>query len=156
MQITIEAISKKDRGPWGAKVGGEWMNFWGSGKNAVALEKGKTYEVVTEAKEFNGKSQTWVVSAKPASTAPAVAASGARPGNGTASYTTGANDRSIFVTGIVGRAMGSGEFGTSDIRELALAADEAFDAVEARRAGRFPPRANGSEPPPPNGEDDYR
>jgi len=35
-------------------------------------------------------------------------------------------DRLIFITGIVGRAMGSGKFGPDDIKDLAVAASTAF------------------------------
>lgn len=37
-------------------------------------------------------------------------------------------DKFIFVTGVVGRAMGSGTFGSSQIQELTKAACDAFDA----------------------------
>ena len=48
--------------------------------------------------------------------------------NGYASGTT-LKDETIFVTGIVGRAMGSGKFGVTDIRALTLAAREAYQEV---------------------------
>lgn len=42
------------------------------------------------------------------------------------------NDWSIFVTGIVGRAMGSGKFGITDIKGLSLAALEAWIDTDAK------------------------
>lgn len=39
----------------------------------------------------------------------------------------------IFVTGVVGRAMGSGKFEIADITSLAIAADDAYAAMLERR-----------------------
>ena len=54
-------------------------------------------------------------------------------------------EKDMFVTGVVGRAMSSGQFTVSDMKILALAADDAWDALEAKRAGRFQP---GTAPAP--------
>jgi hypothetical protein len=40
-----------------------------------------------------------------------------------------ANERMIFITGVVGRAMGSGQFSANDVKLLALAARDAYEAV---------------------------
>lgn len=44
----------------------------------------------------------------------------------------GANDRAIFITGVVGRAMGSGQYPISELSMLTLAAADAWDALQAR------------------------
>lgn len=48
-------------------------------------------------------------------------------GNGNGRGLTQAKE--IFITGIVGRAMGSGQFTSTDIKLLALAAADAWDAL---------------------------
>jgi hypothetical protein len=60
-----------------------------------------------------------------------------RPQGGLFNEGAGRNkDWQIFVTGIVGRAMGSGKFNITDIRPLALAALEAFlEADEKHKSG---------------------
>lgn len=45
-------------------------------------------------------------------------------------------ERDMFVTGVVGRAMGGGQFSASDIKILTLAADEAWTELVAKRSGR--------------------
>lgn len=42
-------------------------------------------------------------------------------------------ERDMFVTGVVGRAMGGGQFSAGDIKILALAADEAWLELQAKR-----------------------
>lgn len=68
-----------------------------------------------------------------------------------------ANERMIFITGVVGRAMTSGQFGISDIVTLTLTAADAYDALQTHQpSSRAPQRAVGmDEPPPPQGEGDY-
>lgn len=43
-------------------------------------------------------------------------------------------ERMIFITGVTGRAMQSGQFGLADVKALALAAAEAFDALSGEKA----------------------
>lgn len=58
--------------------------------------------------------------------------------NGYAGGNGHAKEADIFVTGVVGRAMGSGQFTVTDIKSLTLAADEAWQALQAKRAGNSP------------------
>ena len=138
--------------------------YWGALPpilNQVA--KGSTLDIeYTEKTAQSGKVfrdiKRIIPRSQPAQSAP-------QPGNGAqpkSAYTTGANDRAIFVTGVVGRALGSGQFGVADIVTLTLTADQAFDALEAKRAGRSLPtnasriaQARRGEPPPPESEDEY-
>lgn len=72
----------------------------------------------------------------------------------------------MFVTGTVTRSLGSGQFAASDIKLLALAANAAWDELEAVWAGQrpaaqpsapHPPQGGYSDanPPPARGEGDY-
>ncbi len=60
--------------------------------------------------------------------------------------------RMMFVTGVVGRAMSSGQFGIVDVTTLTLAASAAYDALMKRPSERAQERQD--EPPPPS-EADY-
>lgn len=60
-------------------------------------------------------------------------------------------ERDMFITGVVGRAMSSGQFSTNDVTILTLAADEAWATLLAKRAGKLAPANSGPigpEPPP--------
>ena len=62
------------------------------------------------------------------------------------------NEEAIFVTGCVGRALGSGQFGISDIKILTLSAAEAY---RAWKRGEKPVSTIGSPEPPTPTEDHY-
>src|SRR5215468_3355839 len=71
---------------------------------------------------------------------------------------TGDEARQIFVTGVVGRAMGSGKFAASEIPVLTQAAMEAFDRLSMPKPPPLPPLLPNDPPfddiaPPPNPED---
>lgn len=59
--------------------------------------------------------------------------------------TNDTNARMIFITGITGRAIGSGQFGLNDITPLALAAAKAYDALVGGEQ-QDPPMNDGLEP----------
>jgi hypothetical protein len=71
------------------------------------------------------------------------------------------NDMLIFVTGVVGRSMGSGKFGLSDIASLTAAAKDAFETELMGKPTARPVSAAGitrrfdSDVPLPEGPDDY-
>jgi len=71
---------------------------------------------------------------------------------------TGDEARQIFVTGVVGRAMGSGKFAASEIPVLTQAAMEAFDRLSMPKPPPLPPLLPNDPPfddiaPPPNPDD---
>lgn len=83
-----------------------------------------------------------------------------------------ADQRMIFITGVVGRAMGSGQFSSDDVKILTLAADAAYTALQAQGNGqgmpgpaprptpqpapRAPVGAYSDREPPPPDPRDYR
>ena len=69
----------------------------------------------------------------------------ARAANGSAPNDT---ERQIFITGVVGRAMGSGQFGLVDVKALTLAADDAWQALQAKRRGNISAQPENRQPPP--------
>jgi len=68
----------------------------------------------------------------------------ARAANGHAPNDT---ERQIFITGVVGRAMGSGQFGVNDIKVLTLAADAAWQALQASKRGNISASPENRQPP---------
>ena len=72
-----------------------------------------------------------------------------RASNGSAPNDT---ERQIFITGVVGRAMGSGQFGVVDIKALALSADEAWQALQAKKRGNISTSPENRQPPAQNGQ----
>ena len=93
-------------------------------------QKGSTFEVTWEAGTKNPNmrfiSRIGGSGAQPAKRSHVEAAKNF-VASATASNRT--NDRFIFITGIVGRAMGSGKFDVADISTLAREADRAFAAL---------------------------
>ena len=64
-------------------------------------------------------------------------------------------DKMIFVTGIVGRAMGSGQFSAADISVLVEHALEGWAAYQRGRPQQLRQPAPAHAPPPPQGQHDY-
>lgn len=73
----------------------------------------------------------------------------ARASNGVAPNDT---ERQIFVTGVVGRAMGSGQFGVTDIKALTLAANAAWQDLQAAKRGNISSQPENRQPPANNGQ----
>lgn len=88
---------------------GTIYGFW---PDKVQMVQGKTYEVEVSTREYQGKTYRTVEKA-----------SEVGGGNGED------REQSIFITGVVGRAMQSGKFDISDISSLAVAAREAWRSV---------------------------
>ena len=58
------------------------------------------------------------------------------------------DQRAIFVTGVVGRAMGSGVFKPDQILQLTLAANRAYDAlITTIQGGELPPEPSETSVP---------
>lgn len=105
-----------------------------------AFVAGQTYDVPTSNKKW-GQDAVVVIEGRPGaagSTHPATPAP--TPQTSPAGHNSGRmtnyddKDALIFITGVVGRSMGSGSFGATDIKLLTLAAIEAWDAVRSRKA----------------------
>ena len=85
----------------------------------------------------------------------------AQTGNGAVGRSYDQQSRLIFITGVVGRAMGSGQFkGPDAIISLTMGAVEAWDWLELRdqpdrEATPMPATGPRDDVPPPDGEDDY-
>ena len=105
------SVKDTNGGYWG--IPADKLSFWEG-------MKGKTVAVQYEEREYNGRTYKNIKGCMGAAQPAA---------NGTSS----SNAEDIFVTGVVGRAMGSGQFGLSDIKALTLA------AVEAYREWKAPP-----------------
>ena len=86
---------------------------------------GVPVEVTYENREFNGNWFKMVKGARPPQAQ-------SQPAPGPAPRPAGSvfsQDKHIFITGVTGRAMGSGNFAAVDIKDIALAAAAAFDAL---------------------------
>lgn len=123
--ITVKKLTPP-RGPGksgGAQdSSGSWWDVW-PGK--VVLAEGVTYDIEYSTREYNGKNYHTIQKASSKVTPAVVQSNGHAPAPPRA-----ANDsRLIFITGIVGRAMGSGSFTSQDIKLLTLAAAEAWEAL---------------------------
>lgn len=94
---------------------------------AHEMEVGKTYVCQVVSKDF-GNGAVWFIErikAAPQQTPPQGQASTDDP-----------TAKNIFVTGIVGRAMGSGKFGAEDVLRLTQAALGAFDLLNGKVAAK--------------------
>ena len=56
------------------------------------------------------------------------------------------NSRMIFITGIVGRAIGSGKFAMQDIFDLTMTAAKAYDTLHAPKPQAAPKRESYGDP----------
>ena len=139
MRITVAAIGEpKGRGPGSAKTpDGKWFKYW---TDKITLVKGASYDVETYDKDNNGRTDTFISKAKEARDEAPARSNG--HGNGYAPK----DERMIFITGVVGRAMGSGQFASTDIKILTLGADDAWNALQAKIAGRAPAQRQDERP----------
>ena len=84
------------------------------------ITAGDTYDIEYSTREYKGRDYHRITAATPA-------ARGAVGHSGSSDAEPGVEkDEHIFVTGIVGRAMGSGKFGVTDIALLTKAAAAAY------------------------------
>ena len=128
MQIAIQYVNP-------AKTGKKFGNvktpdgavYWVAKEMEGRMSAGGTYDVEVEDQTWGANAVKVVKSVKGAT-----AALNHGTGQAQQSASTYApkpnNDRGIFVTGVVGRAMGSGNFGPGDVDALTKAAKSAFDA----------------------------
>ena len=131
--VTVQYVNLPKEGKKQGSIKGADGTSYGVWANHIGnYKQGATYSIEYEERDYNGKTYRTVKDA----TLQAPAASHA--GNG------GANgpdkDKLIFVTGVVGRAMGSGSFQATDVKVLTLAALEAWSALSAK------PHAEGEAP----------
>jgi hypothetical protein len=111
-KVTVNYVNAPAAGKQYGSIKTEELGYLSVKPGDLALfAKGHKYEVEYEER---GQYKNFVRLAAPPPGAPAQAA-----GNDDV-------QRMIFVTGVVGRAMGSGKFGASEIKELTLEANEAF------------------------------
>lgn len=106
---------------------------------AKFIHQGETIEVPISESEFNGKVYKWFAKTWPPKDQQNAARQGAAPQltpstpapvahTPSSARMTDPKDVMIFVTGVVGRAMGSGNFGVTDIDLLTKAALAAYKA----------------------------
>lgn len=121
---TIKLAKRTDKGGWSVTTNEHAQSF-------LCLEKDYQF-VVGEKIEFTGEKKTsksggeWYLMKNPHR--PEEKPQGGNFNNGAGRGI----EWSIFITGIVGRAMGSGKFGLTDIKGLTLAALEAWIEVDAK------------------------
>lgn len=158
--ITVLYLNEPKQAGWSWSVKDKDGAYWGC-KDDIAkmLSRGATVAIQYSERQSNGKTYKDIKRIVPRQQ-PRPETNGAQPRS---TYTSGANDRAIFVTGLSQRILGSGQFGIEDITKVVLAVDAAFDALEAKRSGkRLPPvqpRRMPEEPgdayEPPMDEDAY-
>ena len=102
---------------------GAYWDFWPN--KVPALAQGVTYDIEFSSRDYNGKIYRTIQKA----VAKVNAASAQVNGHAAPRAANGNDSRMIFITGIVGRAMGSGQFGAAEIKLLTLAASEAWEAL---------------------------
>ena len=116
--ITIKFVNAPKAGKTFGSVKTSSDEMYGYNPAKVSLRQGATYDVDYSTREYEGKTYKTVEKATEKA--------------GGASNSAGHSDRQIFITGIVGRSMGSGKFTATDIKMLTLAAAEAWDALQAK------------------------
>lgn len=112
-------------------------NNWGFKDKAVVgqFQVGQTYNVEWEQ---NGKYKNilGIAGGQQEAQGSYAQQAGPRPIVAVAGSASSSQAADIFVTGIVGRAMGSGKFNPADILTLTMAADDAFHSLNERRKMR--------------------
>lgn len=91
------------------------------------LIKGDEYEVSLEPREYKGKMYYTIREALPVSRVGQGSQNPQRSLDGPGEYQVTDKEQMIFVTGVVGRAMGSGKFNEAHIAPLTLAAAQAWN-----------------------------
>lgn len=135
--ITLRYVNqpKNPTGKMGSIVGNDGTRYMVPVENLGKFAVGGTYEVAVAQETWKpGEPALMVIRGVPAQTGAAPAISGPYPTTPThaSGHVNGAKigesaARQIFVTGIVGRAMGSGKFSPSDLEALTSAAIAAYD-----------------------------
>lgn len=117
--VTVEFVNQPKEGKAFGSIKTKELGYVGMKPADLSkFTKGQTYEIEYKVSGDEGQWKNLVkVVSKP---------NGAAPAGGTHSPD---NSRMIFITGIVGRAMGSGKYGPESIRELTMSAAGAYDAL---------------------------
>lgn len=116
---------------WSLKIGNTYVGI--SAQDATQFRKGDNVTLEVSERNHNGKTYYEYVSVAGAQQSPPPPPPAQRS-NGAASPPQSSrggasNDQMIFITGIVGRSMQSGQFGLEDILALTDAAKNAYERV---------------------------
>lgn len=120
---TVKTAKRTDKGGWSITTNEHAQSFLCMDKD-YQFRLGEKVEFAAEERE-SAKGNKWYLMKNPKSPEQKV-------NGGTFGPQGRGNEWSIFVTGIVGRAMGSGKFAATDIKGLTLAALEAWYEVDER------------------------
>lgn len=123
--ITIKYVNQPKEGKSFGSVKDSTGQMWGVHQSKLNdLKPGQTVDVTYTSKDYQGKEYR-NISAFTVKAAAAPPAGGAPRGAST--------DEQIFITGVVGRALGSGKFDAEDVSKLTVAAYKAWGALQAMR-----------------------
>lgn len=130
--INIKYVNPANPGKkYGSIKDANGVSYFVAKDEVSRFQPGTTVSIETETQDWSGKSVT-VVKSGPATAGPGPTITREGVSTPTNTYSPpprAANDsRQIFVTGVVGRAMGSGKFEPSHIEALTVAAMAAYDA----------------------------
>lgn len=152
MQTTITPayVNQPKPGNRSGSIKDQTGQYWGCPPDLLGLfQKGVpvTIEYSTNAKNGNvyyniesvpGQMPQHRPPAAQAPAAPPPVAPQTHPGVVEAARKNGDDNRTKFVSNVVGQAMGSGQFGITDIKGLTFAAAEAFDELGRRDTASAP------------------
>lgn len=119
--VTVEFVNPPKEGKAFGSIKTKELGYVGmKPADLTSFAKGQRYEIEYKVSGDNGQYKNFVkLASKP---------NGA---SGTGAGHSPDNSRMIFITGIVGRAMGSGKYAALDIAPLTKAAAAAFDSLHA-------------------------
>lgn len=116
MQITIASIQLKEKRSTVLTTDGRTLGVWTDKLGAFGLEQGSSYEVETEARDFNGRTLTNIVQAKRLAAGTVVSSQPATErisnGNGVS------KDREIFTVALLKSSIESGQLKYNDKQGL--------------------------------------
>lgn len=136
MQATVSIKTVYEPSPgktnW-AIIGGDGMRYSVPPKFSQLLHQGQSVALDYQVKQFNGKEARMVDMVHTMGNGqqhpqgdPSPAPPPHGSNHGPKPHT---QEKGMFIMGVVGRAMGSGQFSATDVKLLALAAADAWDAV---------------------------
>jgi len=118
-RITVDRVDPPGEGKKQATVKDTTGEIYGFFPDAgFIMVAGDTYDVDLRSRDYRGKTYYTISGAKLVSASHAISGESAEP--------TVEKDEHIYVTGVVGRAMGSGKFGPEHISLLTKAASQAY------------------------------
>ncbi len=131
ISFTVKKIYPPNgRGPAGVMVDHQYGKVQVWPDDLGNFQEGGQYEVFVDCKEYNSKNQ-YTVNGKAGITKLGGFEQNSQSNTSQASQAGWGYEEGIFITGIVGRSMGSGKFGSEDIHGLVVAAKEAFKANQS-------------------------